>query len=153
MNILLYFNIKDKRHYDKLDKDIETCLNFIENENLILLKNGQHKLTNNISYNVLSFKTASSKEREWEAHKDFIDIQTIIEGKEKVDYQHLSKMEIGEYQADTDFLQVNGEPNFSVKMEKDSILILYPEDAHKTGIDIEKSKEIRKVVFKVKVAE
>lgn len=153
MNELLYFNIKDRSHYDKLGKNIETCLNFIENEHLTLLKNGQHKLTNDISYNVLSFKTASSKEREWEAHKEFIDVQTIIEGKEKVDYQHINEMEIGEYQADDDFLQVNGEPNFSVKMEKNSILILYPEDAHKTGIDVEKSKEIRKVVFKVKVTE
>ncbi len=148
---MLYFNVKDKKNYEKLNKDIAICLDFIKNKNLNTLKNGQHKLTNDISYNVLSFKTNSEEERGWEAHQQFIDIQTIIEGKERIDYQHIDKMEIGEYEVKDDFLQVTGNSNFSVEMEEGMILILYPQDAHKTGININGSRDIRKVVFKVNV--
>lgn len=148
---MLYFNIKDKNHYEQLNEDVTTCLNFIKNENLNALENGQHKLTDDITYNVLSFTTSSENEREWEAHQQFIDVQTIIEGKERVDYQHIDKMETREYKAEDDFLQVNGKSNFSVEMEKDMILVLYPKDAHKTGININESRDIRKVVFKIKV--
>lgn len=150
---MLYFNLKEKHHYEKLNEGIALCLDFIENNQLTLLKDGQHKLTEDISYNVLSFETSSADKRQWEAHQQFIDIQTIIQGQERVDCQHVDKMEQGQYKADEDFLPVEGEPNFSVNMEKNAILILYPEDAHKTGISVNESKNIRKVVFKVKVTE
>ncbi|MGB3160324.1 MAG: YhcH/YjgK/YiaL family protein [Carnobacterium sp.] len=150
---MLYFNLKEKRHYEKLNEGITTCLDFIKTNQLTLLKDGQHKLTEEISYNVLSFKTSSADKRQWEAHQQFIDIQTIIEGQERVDYQHLDKMEKGQYKFDEDFLPVEGQLKFSVNMERNDILILYPEDAHKTGITINEEKKIRKIVFKVKVTE
>ncbi|HGR7705816.1 TPA: YhcH/YjgK/YiaL family protein, partial [Streptococcus pneumoniae] len=40
---------------------------------------------------------------------------------------------------------------FSIKLKKDMLLLLEPNDAHKTGLLVEEPINIKKVVFKVKI--
>lgn len=148
---MLYFDIQDKKHYETIDTGLEECLNFISSMDLTGLVMGQHKLTENISYNMFSYQTATEDERQWEAHQKFIDIQMMIEGEEWIGYQDIKKMKKGEYQSEDDYLPVSGNKSFDLLLKEKRILILYPEDAHKTGITLDKSNQVTKIVFKVKV--
>lgn len=148
---MLYFDIQDKEHYENINVILKECLNFISSTDLTSLPMGQHKLTENISYNMFAHHTADEDDCTWEAHRNYIDVQMMIEGEEWIGYQHTKEMELGDYQATEDYLPLSGRKSFTLLLKGKYILILYPEDAHKTGITFEASKKVTKIVFKVRI--
>lgn len=148
---MLYFDIQDKKHYEDINLILRECLNFISLTDLTSLAMGQHQLTENISYNMFSYQTAAEDDRKWEAHRNYIDVQMMIKGEEWIGYQDTKGMEQGEYQPAEDYLPVSGRKSFALLLKEKRILILYPEDAHKTGITFETSSQVTKIVFKIKI--
>ncbi len=63
----------------------------------------------------------------------------------------LSNMEEGDYDAEGDWQQMSGQALFDLIFTPGSLLLLDPNDAHKTGLIAEEAGPIRKVVFKVKI--
>lgn len=148
---MLYFDIQDKDHYENINVILKECLNFISSTDLTSLAMGQHTLTEHISYNMFSRPTAAEDVCTWEAHRNYIDVQMMVEGEEWIGYQHTKEMEQGEYQINEDYLPVSGRKSFALLLKEKRVLILYPEDAHKTGITFEAPKQVTKIVFKVKI--
>lgn len=148
---MIYFDIQDKKNYENINVILKECLDFISSTDLTELAMGAHQLTDYISYNMFSYQTAAEDERQWEAHQEFIDVQMMINGEEWIGYQNIKEMEKGAYQAANDYLPVMGKKSFNLLLKEKRILILYPEDAHKTGITFETSNRVTKIVFKVKM--
>jgi hypothetical protein len=86
----------------------------------------------------------------WEAHKKYIDIQFIVNGKEKMGYSHKNKMIVThEYNSDKDALYLKGEGNYLVA-EAGYFAIFFPTDVHMPCIALNLSTPVKKVVIKVK---
>ncbi|HET0933721.1 TPA: YhcH/YjgK/YiaL family protein, partial [Streptococcus pneumoniae] len=79
------------------------------------------------------------------------DVHYLLNGEETILYNFLSQMELSEYKVDDDWQQMNGEALFSIILKKNMLLLLEPNDAHKTGLLVEEPINIKKVVFKVKI--
>lgn len=108
----------------------------------------------NIRKNLIQFTTSNVKEKRFEAHKKFIDIHIVLEGKEYIECAHIdlltNKVEYDEAH-DVLFGDVTVTAKLAGYLEKDSVLITFPEDAHLVGAHLDLEQVVSKVVFKVPV--
>jgi YhcH/YjgK/YiaL family protein len=87
----------------------------------------------------------------FEAHKDYIDIQAIIDGEETIGYALTETLEVVEpYKPDV--VKCSDPDIFTeVKLAKGMFAIFYPDDAHKPCYDYRDGKSnVHKLVVKVK---
>lgn len=102
-------------------------------------------------YNVIEMTTTTKEKRVWESHRDFYDVHLILEGSERIAFNFISNMSLGNYNKEDDWQQMEGEALFEIPFKKNQILLLDPNDAHKTGLSVVTPEFLRKVVFKVKI--
>ena len=106
-------------------------------------------------YILMTYKTSRIfADKPAEAHRKYIDLQYIVYGEEKVgyaDYRNNKKIS-KEYDESTDaelFERVEDES--FVILKKDMYSIFFPEDIHRTGLNNNETRSIRKLVFKIAV--
>ena len=95
------------------------------------------------------YKTQADKD--FEAHKQYIDIQMVLEGSEYIEWCPLNTTQAKTtYDKDKDIIFLSG---IGQKLEasKDLFFIFFPEDAHKPGLPIHTPEHVKKAVFKIKV--
>lgn len=94
----------------------------------------------------------SKTESSFEGHRNYIDIQCILEGTEVMKVADLSKMEIScEYSPEKDIaFYVDFEKASVAVIEKDEYGIFFPWDIHKPGLCFDTPANVKKVVVKVK---
>lgn len=136
-------NISDKKIQDGLDFLLKTDLNNIED--------GKHILSSDMYVNIQTYKTKN--DADFEAHREYVDIQYIISGEEIIEVTNYNNCKTTipyNKEKDIEFLKGNGTPH---KIEEGEFMVLYPEDAHKPSISIDKGapKTVRKAVVKVKL--
>lgn len=96
-------------------------------------------------------ETKQSDELKYEAHRNFIDLHIVLEGEEYVCINDVQNMaSIQPYEKENDYELFEGEFKHKVILKKGNFLILYPDDAHKTGIIVSKSGSVKKIVVKIK---
>ena len=98
----------------------------------------------------------NSKEREscfFESHKQYIDVQFILEGEEIIEVANSSELSIDmPYSNEMDLIKYTMTNNSSiVKLKKGDVAIFYPEDAHMPCVTLNKSLKVVKTVVKVAV--
>lgn len=112
---------------------------------------GRHELTEHGCYaNIQEYTTKTASK--YEAHKEFIDIQVVLAGKEHIFVApvELAKERLSDYNPEKDiefYAAADGEK--AVLADKDNWVILFPSDAHMPCMAIDEPAPIRKVVIKV----
>ena len=66
-------------------------------------------------------------------------------------YNFLSNMNLEDYVKEEDWQQMSGHSMFDIHFTPGAILLLDPNDAHKTGLKVDQAQDIRKIVFKVRL--
>ena len=130
---------------------LKKVLEFLKIHDVSQDKKGNHPVSDDFFYNVIEMTTTTEDERVWESHREFYDVHLIFEGRERIHYNFLSNMKEGDYDAEGDWQQMSGPALFDLIFTPGSLLLLDPNDAHKTGLIAEEAGSIRKVVFKVKI--
>ncbi len=134
---------------DKLNNRIIEGLEFLSKTDFSKLTDGRHVISDYMYVNVETYQTKS--DALYEAHRDYIDIQYIISGKEKIGVTKYSDCtENTPYDKERDIEFLNGEGEF-YPMRTGDYMILYPTDAHKPSISLNKQTTVRKAVVKVKL--
>jgi YhcH/YjgK/YiaL family protein len=98
-------------------------------------------------------ETRQLAEARWEAHRDYIDIQYLLCGSEKIGFQSINGLKDSEpYDAQKDivFYQNNGK-GFFVELEPDTFVVCFPQDAHMPLVCAQQPQPIKKLVVKVKI--
>ncbi|MBZ4299284.1 YhcH/YjgK/YiaL family protein, partial [Streptococcus pneumoniae] len=103
---------------------------FLNNHDILKDKGGIHKISTDFFYNIIDMETTTEENRPWESHKEYYDVHYLLNGEETILYNFLSQMELSEYKVDDDWQQMNGTALFSIKLKKDMLLLLEPNDAH-----------------------
>jgi len=131
---------------------IQKALEYLRNTNLAELKPGKYQIENDDIYAVVfEYDTKSSEGVLWEAHKNYIDIQYMIKGSEKMGYTNVENIEtIVEYDREKDILFGTASGDF-VTVQDGMFVIFTPQDGHMPSISIEKSEKVKRVVVKVLV--
>lgn len=95
----------------------------------------------------LEYETKLSVNGLWEAHRKYLDIHVVLEGKELVEISDInSSISIKEYEDDYELFE--SKAKHEILLEPGYFLILFPHEVHKTGILVESVELIKKKVFK-----
>lgn len=97
-----------------------------------------------------------SKERErcfFESHRQYIDIQFILNGEERIDIASIEMLSIDKnYDEEKDFIKYHDQKSLSsVLLTKGDVAIFFPEDAHMPCLKNSSETLVYKTVVKVPV--
>lgn len=86
-----------------------------------------------------------------EAHRDYLDIQYIVKGKEVVGWAPLENCTLeGEFNAEKDIGMYSGDFSY-LTIPEGVCYVAFPEDAHMPGRHLDVPNDFTKVVVKLKV--
>ena len=96
------------------------------------------------------FMTVPLEETFFEAHQKYLDVQMLLSGKERC--ETADPATLGEpFEEKGDFKGYHGEAEQSVILRPDNFMVVFPGDAHRLKIAVDRPEAVTKVVFKVLV--
>ena len=141
--------------YHGLGHRIAAGLKFLAAEDLDSLQCGRHDILGDECYALVEdYLTTPRDGRRWEAHRDHIDIQCVVSGRELLGCADLRQMQSTEYDParDMEFLEFPASPDGRFRLiEAGTFVILRPANAHMPGVAVDEPEQVRKVVVKVLV--
>lgn len=116
---------------------------------------GRYELQgDNVLMNVMQFHSGVPEEKKAELHSQFIDIQILLAGEERIFYGVAgSACECEEAHPDEDYQlcrRIRGEQVLT--LYPDMFAVFMPDEPHKPGCQVGHSAGIKKVVIKVRAA-
>lgn len=137
----------------KLADRLSMALKFLQEGNILELLPARIELDGDKVFAMIQHYDTKPKELGvWEAHRKYIDVQYVAEGRELMGYANLGHLLAGEYNAEKDFLTAQGEGSY-VLMKPGTFVILTPQDAHIPQVAVDVPQPVKKVVIKVAVAD
>jgi len=133
------------------DDKIKKGLEFLKETDFSKLEDGKHVLSDDMYVNVQTYTTKS--DADFEAHRDYVDIQYMISGEELIGVTNYSDCKTTvPYDREKDIEFLSGKGNYT-EMYTGDFMVLYPDDAHKPSISIDRANpaKVRKAVVKVKI--
>lgn len=147
-------HIKNLSKYKTLNPHIETIISFMEKKDLHDLPQGKTIINEDVYVIRESYEPREEKDCYFEGHKNYLDIQYVLKGKEAIGYKHINDKEIlitDPYNPDKDVTKYNIKEYTKVILTDGLFALVNPEDLHMPKLSIENSKFVEKIVFKLKV--
>lgn len=152
---MVYDKICNIKQYKGLSADIYEGLKFLQQMNAGIIS-GTYQLSPNVKAIVSEYTTNTQNEYGYEAHCEYIDIQHLIIGEERVCCLPLEYMEETKpYNKEIDAAFYDGgsvRPQ-ELQLGNGYFAILFPQDGHMPQLCINKPEKVKKVVIKVKLGE
>ena len=144
--------IKNINLYEGLSDRIAKGLEVLSSTDFINLQDGKYEIDGeNLFYLVQRYKTKKASEAKFEAHKNYIDIQAIIKGKEIIGFEYIDNLkEVVPYKEDVHFF-ATPEDYTEIELTEGMFAILYPGEAHMPLCDYDRQNDVLKIVVKIKV--
>lgn len=103
--------------------------------------------------NVETYNTKFHENCFFEAHKDYADIQIILEGVERLDYTNIEQLKVKKpYQPDIVFYENTVKETCSVTLDGTNFVFIFPNEAHRPQMNFaQESKPVKKAVLKIKM--
>ena len=144
------FAVSYFKHKERWDK----AFAFLKENDLTKMELKRYDIDgNNLYAPVSEYITKNDTAARYEAHRNYIDIQYVVTGRELIGIAPLSDTKdiLVPYDAATDveFMTVSQIKN--VPATSDRFFIFFPDDVHRPGLKDGVNSPVRKVVVKVKV--
>lgn len=102
---------------------------------------------------VLSYETSYDNNEMVEAHNQYVDVQILLDGEEKISIYKRPDLKIRSiYSNENDcefFYPADGALISDIIMRSGTVAVLFPLDAHLAALNFKKETRIKKIVFKV----
>lgn len=143
------------RHKDETDtkENIQPIINWIMANDFTDLEVGSYTLNDKVSYLIQEYNTKPEKECTIESHRNHIDIQYIIRGKEWFNLYSsycLTGGESYDSEKDADYW-AEGTAISESLLTPGSIIVIFPGQPHKGAIRCDENCMVKKIVCKIKV--
>lgn len=129
--------------------------NFLDGQDLESLPLGRYDLDQGIYINVEEYKTYPRRERQYEAHKKYVDLQIVIRGEEKICVEEEETLRSAvKYDPCRDVaFYHNDVPGTEYTMKAGDCLVLFPRDGHMPCLNARENESVpvKKAVVKVPV--
>jgi len=146
-------SIKNIDLYKGLSERLDKAFDYIKTCDFSKLNPGKYEIDGkNIYYSISTYETKPLSEGKWEAHKNYIDIQYIIDGEECMGFAQTEEMNITvDYNEEKDIFFGTCDGSF-VKVKKGEFVVFMPQDAHMPNLMSDnKQSKVTKAVFKILV--
>lgn len=149
---MVFGNIRDVNDYEFLEEKIKKCFVYAKENDLVSYAKGSHEIEgDDLFVNIVEYETTNVENRFWEAHRYYLDLHLMLDGREKIDVNFTDNLEQKEFVEKDDFLPMEGKENGFVILEKGDFLLCYPKDAHRTAVQVEDPMKIKKAIFKIRI--
>lgn len=144
-------SLKNAHFYYGINTKFAIALKFLIKTDFSGFLDGKYEINkDNIFAIVQTYNTKPNENDLFEAHRKYIDIQYVIEGKELIGYTNINNlMQKSPYNSDNDIIFMEGKGDF-FELSSDKFGIFMPQDAHKPSIAIDQPSLVKKVVIKIK---
>lgn len=145
-NLDFYRNLGIEGRYAK-------AVDFLQSHDLKNLANGKYEIDGkNVYANVMDYDTVPWEEAAYEAHRDYTDIQYVIEGSEVITYAPVDQLNAtGPYNEEKDVVKFdNSVTGLRVAVHGKEFMIFNPWDGHKPKAADGKPGHVKKIVVKIK---
>ena len=140
--------------FDKLENlakypALEKVKDYLEAHSGTLLDNGKYIIDEDCYVAVSEYETGTGKD--FEAHKEYIDVQILLRGEESVLVQDIAKgVPSTEYDEKKDIRFYKAEEANAYVLDGSNFLLLDVNDLHKPCLAIREPLKVKKYVFKIK---
>ena len=145
-NLDFYRNLGIEGRYAK-------AVDFLKSHVLKTLENGKYEIDGkNVYANVMEYDTIPWEEASYEAHKDYTDIQYIIEGREVMTYAPVDQLTASApYNEEKDVIKFdNSVAGLRAAVHGGEFMIFNPWDGHKPKAADGMPSHVKKIVVKIK---
>ena len=149
---MVYDKIDNIETYKGLSEDIYEGLKFLKNASPDLA-NGVHEINPRVKAIVSEYETKPVNENGYEAHRKYIDIQYLLQGKEKncsLPIEKLTKTKPYKEEIDAAFYEATG-PALELMLGDGYFAIYWPQDGHMPCLSVDGDEKVKKVVVKVEL--
>jgi YhcH/YjgK/YiaL family protein len=99
---------------------------------------------------VQHYTTKPPSEGRWEAHRRHIDLQMVARGEEHIGVAPLGSLAAEPYDEDKDLLWLQGAGDV-VTLRPGDFVLLWPEDGHMPGLQLDGPSQVIKAVYKIRL--
>ena len=146
---MIYDTAKNLREYSSFNSAFEAIAKFIEENDMKAMECGGYDVAEGIKVGISEYEPANGGD--FEAHRDYHDLQYAICGEEYIDVLPIEFAENSTgYKPDIEFFTSKTAEATRVALVEGSFVFLAPQDTHKPCIKMGTEK-IKKAVFKIKI--
>jgi YhcH/YjgK/YiaL family protein len=139
--------------YFGLDARLVLALQFLRQTDLTALSVGRYPIDEERVFALVSdYDTKPAAEGVWEAHRQHVDVQYVAAGEERIGCAPLEAMNAGPYDAEKDVLFAQGSGGDFVTLRPGRFVVLFPQDAHMSGMALDAPQRVKKIVVKVRLS-
>ena len=144
--------LKNSKIYYNLSDNLKKGFEWLVKTDLKNISDGKYEIDGQKVY--ASVQTHETKlDAKYESHRNYIDIQYIISGNEKIgvtDLDNCSTCTAYDPERDLEFYDINSQEEY-IELSQGQFAVFYPHDAHKPSIAIMKPSIVKKVVVKIAI--
>jgi YhcH/YjgK/YiaL family protein len=145
--------LKNRGQYASISPRIKAGFDYLAKTDFSKIAAGKYEIDgSNLFALVQEYDSITKEQGKWECHKNYIDIQYIVEGVEQIGVQNIDFLKVTtEYNPEKDIAFLSGDGDF-VTLSKGSYGVFFPQDAHMPKVAPgDKPGKVKKVVLKIKI--
>ncbi len=147
---MIYDHLENLERYVELSDNFATAVAYALMNDLSALPTGRTVIDgDNVFVNIVEAKTIDSEEGQFEVHKNYIDLQIMLDGAEMFELALGETKETKAYNPDTDCLFESGVASAAASLCEGRFVVFLAGESHKPGLRARGCKKIRKAVFKI----
>lgn len=146
---MIYDKIENLKLYFGMNPNFEAIAKFVAENDMKTLECGSYEVAEGVKVGISEYEPGTGGD--FEAHRDYHDLQYAICGEEAIDVLPIdfAKDSTG-YKPDIEFFTAQTAPATRVALTEGTFAFLAPADTHKPCIKTGADK-IKKAVFKIKI--
>lgn len=145
--------LKNRSQYASISPRIKAGFDYLANTDFSKIEAGKYEIDgSNLFALVQEYDSITKDQGKWECHRNYIDIQYVVEGVEQIGVQNIDFLKVTtEYNPEKDIAFLSGDGDF-VTLSKGSYGVFFPQDAHMPKVAPgDKPGKVKKVVLKIKI--
>lgn len=148
---MIYDKIDNLEIYAGISEDIRLGLEWLRDVNPDIEK-GVYEISPRVKAIVSEYTTKEVNENGYEAHRDYIDIQYLLKGCEKIcclPLEYLKETKAYKAEIDAAFYEEENVKPQEMVIGNGYFAIFYPQDGHMPCLRLDTPDEVKKVVLKI----
>ena len=148
---MILSNLQNANRYKGLSSALDKAIDYLTGTDFASMENGRYPVDGDDVFALVQrYNTLDASEVKCEAHKNYLDVQCVISGDERIGYADISTLTPStEYNPEKDMQFFTGEQAF-IPLHTGDFMILFPEDCHSPKACFTEPSPVVKVVLKVR---
>jgi YrbI family 3-deoxy-D-manno-octulosonate 8-phosphate phosphatase/YhcH/YjgK/YiaL family protein len=146
--------VRPQINASEIENCVENAISYLKGLNIENIPVGEKiDVNEKFFYSVQVYETKPENECKLESHRKYVDVQLMISGEEAIDIADISRLTIKkQYDSEIDVMFWNvPERMVRTTLTDGDYIVLYPENAHRGAVSVDKKVKVIKLVGKIKI--